>query len=506
MQSQDPFAHQPPPPASDGWPAAPAARKGRALAAWLVIVVVCLLTMAVHVVGPSLVDSADEDPIGLTIMRMQARYVVGLANSSIFPQDGASIYSSTRFVLNTGTVGQRQRSVIIAADLAGAAEAREELEALDVLLAAPPVGGPVQLTREQVSVQRILHQLYPDPDGVADADGALARSAEMLGPADRALLTDELGWFGELALAPPGSSDAAAREAVLRPARIVAVVMVSVAVLGVGAVGVGFIGLVLLVVFTLTGHLRSGFGSPRPHHAVYAETFAVWMVLFLGLQLLAKWIATPGTEMSVTVVVFLVSLTALIWPVARGIPWPQVREDVGWTLGRLPWAEPFIGVGGYVVSLPLVATGLGMTLLLMWMQGAVAGEQPTFAPSGGPAHPIIVDMGGAAVWPKIQLLFLAAIVAPIVEETMFRGVLYRHLRDASARLGLVASVLVSVVINGFVFAAIHPQGLVAIPALMSLACGMALIREWRGTLIPAVVIHGVSNGLIMGMLMVILSV
>jgi hypothetical protein len=41
---------------------------------------------------------------------------------------------------------------------------------------------------------------------------------------------------------------------------------------------------------------------------------------------------------------------------------------------------------------------------------------------------------------------------------------------------------------------------------MSLACGMALVREWRGTLIPAMVIHGVSNGLIMGTLMIVLSV
>ena len=91
-------------------------------------------------------------------------------------------------------------------------------------------------------------------------------------------------------------------------------------------------------------------------------------------------------------------------------------------------------------------------------------------------------------------------------KAQFRGVLYRHLRDASARLGLVVSIVLSILINTFVFAAIHPQGLVAIPALMSLACGMALVREWRGTLIPAMVIHGVSNGLIMGTLMIVLSV
>ena len=60
----------------------------------------------------------------------------------------------------------------------------------------------------------------------------------------------------------------------------------------------------------------------------------------------------------------------------------------------------------------------------------------------------------------------AAVAAPIVEETMFRGVLYRHLRSATGHLGTGLSILVSGTLNGFLFAAIHPQGWVAIPALI----------------------------------------
>jgi membrane protease YdiL (CAAX protease family) len=459
-----------------------------------------------HRVGASLAAEDDEDPVGLTIMQLQAKYMVGLANSGLFAQEATTVYQSARFILNTGTVGQRQRSIIVAADLAGLAEARDELGALEVLISAPPVGEPVRLSKGQASVQRILHELYPKVSGDDDAEQAAVRAAEMISPRDRARLIDELGWFGELALAPPGSADTAAREAVIRSARIVATVVVSAAVLGLMALCVGFIGLVLVVVFACIGQLVSGFGPARPWHAVYAETFAVWLVLFLVLQVLAGWIATPGTEMLATMAMFFTSLIALVWPVIRGIPWTQVRTDIGWTLGRLPLVEPAIGLGGYLMTLPLLAMGLGVTLVLMWFQTAFAGEQPTFAPTGGPAHPIIVHMAGAAIWPKISLLFLAAVAAPIVEETMFRGVLYRHLRDASARLGLVVSIVVSILINTFVFAAIHPQGLVAVPALMSLACGMTLVREWRGTLIPAMVIHGVSNGLIMGTLMIVLSV
>jgi membrane protease YdiL (CAAX protease family) len=461
--------------------------------------------MGMHIVGTA-VATDDEDPIGLTIMEVQAKYMVGVGRLGLVAQEGPALYQGARIFLNLGTVGQRQRAIIVAADLAGAAEARAELEALDVLIAAPPVGGPVTLTDGQAAVQRILHDLYPKLADDEDAAQAALLAVETIGPADRALLVDELGWFGELALAPPGFADAAAREAVERPARIVAAIVLSAAVLGVMAVGVGFIGLVLVIVFAVIGKMRSGLGPDRAWHAVYAETFALWLVLFLGLQVLAGWIATPSNEMAVTGAMFFVSLVVLAWPVLRGIPWSDVRRDIGWTFGRVPWAEPLVGVAGYLVTLPLLAVGLGITLILMWFQGAVADPPPTFSPTGGPAHPIIVHMAGSALWPKINLLLLAAVAAPIVEETMFRGVLYRHLRDASARLGIAVSVVFSIAINGFIFAAIHPQGWVAVPALMSLACGMALVREWRGTLIPAMVIHGVSDGLIMGTLMIVLSV
>ena len=57
----------------------------------------------------------------------------------------------------------------------------------------------------------------------------------------------------------------------------------------------------------------------------------------------------------------------------------------------------------------------------------------------------------------------------------------------------------------FLFAAIHPQGWIAIPALMGIAIGMNLMREWRGTVIPSMVVHGVSNGLVTSMMLIFLS-
>ncbi|MCH8164520.1 MAG: hypothetical protein IH889_02820, partial [Planctomycetes bacterium] len=331
-------ASSPQPPSSGPSPPRP---KGWALPAWLVIIATCLLIVAMPHLQESSSDSENEDPVGLTFMQFQGKYVVGAAR--LLPVNADKFYEQTEAVLNIGTVGQRQRFIILAAELAGPDEARRQLEQLDALIADPPVGGPVQLNEAQAAVQRILHQLFPaespDPDA-ADAMAGTAAAVMGIAPADREKFVDQLGWFGRLALAPPGGDDVAARSAALRPARIVVGLIFSVAIVGIAAGFVGFVGLILLIVLTLMGTLRSGLGSSRPHHAVYAETFAVWLVLFLVLQVLAELVSTDPTAMLLTIIMFFASLLALAWPVVRGIPWSTVRQDVGLTLGRMPLLEP----------------------------------------------------------------------------------------------------------------------------------------------------------------------
>ena len=78
---------------------------------------------------------------------------------------------------------------------------------------------------------------------------------------------------------------------------------------------------------------------------------------------------------------------------------------------------------------------------------------------------------------------------------MFRGVLYRHVRDATRRAGIGGFLFSAIVVNT-IFAIVHPQGLFAAPALaMALAFGFTLAREWRGTLIPAMIAHAINNAL-----------
>ena len=495
--------NQPLVPSSPG----PPGPRGRSLAAWVIIVLLAALAMAPQFLDLEPAASDADDPIGLVLMRMQSQYMLGIAG---LLGDAQKVYDRAD-ALNVGTIGQRQRFVVLAGELAGAAEASQVLVAICELLESERSRGTdaaPELTARQSSVQQILRLLYPphiDPDA-EDAEAAQLERVAGLSSEQRSLLVAELEWFGDLALAPAGG-DESGRQAVLGDARRVAFVMIG-GVLLLGMAGlVGAAGLVAVSVAAYRGALSGGLDTARGHHGIYAETFAVWFSLFLGLQLaggiLAAWVGGP--ELLASLVGFMASLVALRWPVYRGIPWEDVCRDIGLTRGSSPLLEPLVGAAGYLMALPLVAVGIGLTLVLLLIQSALSSPESPFSASSGPAHPIVLELAGSGWGPKLTVLLLASVAAPLVEETMFRGVLYRHLRDSTARLGRPLSVLAAGSLNALLFAAIHPQGWIAIPALMSLAYSFVLLREWRGTLIPSMVAHGISNGIVMLLLISILS-
>ncbi|MCH8260009.1 MAG: CPBP family intramembrane metalloprotease [Planctomycetes bacterium] len=485
------------------WPTLNTPRRGHAIIAWIGIVLACVVAVLMHQIpDPALTSVDGDDPIGV----VQARYLVGLGQW--FKNDREALdklYKQAQRPLNVGSIGQRQRFVILAAELAGTEEAGRVLRELDADLADPPRGDLPELTEAQADVQTLLHALYGADERGDEHDAAPIRLTDD----QRELLVQHLGWFGRLALAPPEAEEQADRKAVLAPAWRVLLLLLVVVVLGVLAGFAGFIGLVVTGVLTIVGKVRSGLVAGAGPHAIYAETFAIWMFVFFGLQVAAGFVVTASGmqahQLAIAAAAVLVSLGVLLWPVLRGIPWRQIRTDIGWTLGRRPVLEPAFGVAGYAMTLPLLAVGLVFVIVLMMIQTALAGPVPTFAPMGGPAHPIITDLAQGHWWAKAQVLFMAVVAAPIVEETMFRGVLYRHLRDASARMGIVLSIALSTFINTFVFAVIHPQGWVAMPALMALACGFTLMREWRGTVVPSMIMHAINNAVVMTFFMLLIA-
>lgn len=90
------------------------------------------------------------------------------------------------------------------------------------------------------------------------------------------------------------------------------------------------------------------------------------------------------------------------------------------------------------------------------------------------------------------LSFLAVITAPVVEETVHRGILYSALQRS-------VGVPFAIIITSFIFAAIHfvqyQASIVALIMICLLSLGLTLIRWKSGNLLPCIVTHLIFNGL-----------
>lgn len=93
---------------------------------------------------------------------------------------------------------------------------------------------------------------------------------------------------------------------------------------------------------------------------------------------------------------------------------------------------------------------------------------------------------------KALVFLIAAAAAPIVEETMFRGLLYTALR---ARFGIAGGAMLSAAI----FAGVHPTLPGGFLPIWVIGVALALVYERRGSLLPGIILHGIYNGLIMWM-------
>jgi membrane protease YdiL (CAAX protease family) len=469
-------------------PAPPEPRPGKVghpLAAWLIIAV--LVGVIVWHPWDSPIASGGREHLDEVLLRLQGRYVVGAAG--LFGQkERAQLYGQLKS-LDTGPVGQRLRFIALAGELAGPEEAQHRLVDLQLDIERDRVKGDPA----DVALVPVLGDLYLDyAEHHLDAPSVPAPERERL--------RERLGWFGQLALAPRDGPDPEARAAVLAPAQHTALVLLG----GVGtaaAVGVlGFMGLVLFLVLLFAGWLREGLPGPAQYGGVYAEAFALWMGLYIGLSLLAPRLGLPGPPLLRAVPISLLCLVlGLAWPLLRGVPWGRLRRDVGLTLGRNPALEPVLGLACYAMALPMLFVGVLLTLGLLHLRKYLGGGglREPLAPTDMPSHPISGLMGDLNWQLLLQLLLLASVTAPLVEETMFRGLLYRHLREATGRKGRSLSIVLSAFAVSFVFAVIHPQGWPAIPVLMALALSFTFMREWRGTLIPSMVAHGLNNGLVL---------
>jgi membrane protease YdiL (CAAX protease family) len=419
------------------------------------------------------VSSADE---------MAAKMLLGLNDLS--PGSGPMLEGQVAPWELSENPGQRLGYVIMTSEL-DAPEAG--VQALERLHAAVDAEEIPDLPESYPELLKIVGDLL-----FAEAAG---EAATPLNGTQLAQLEGELGFLGKLlhARAVQDPSELESIQAQMNRAAF--------AILGVAAwflfMGFsGFVALILLFVFSLTGSLKLRFRVSSNSSSIYMETFALWFLLFIGLQLTPLILTSLGLLSGVSsellqlmaLAGFFLSLLALVWPVLRGYSFNKVCSDIGLVPGRFV-VEILAGIVTYAAAIPLLLVGAICFAVLSVLYSLVFGSPPE------PSHPI-QDSFGTGATGIVLIYLLACVAAPIVEETMFRGVLYRYLRDLSRKWFWFWSFLASALISSFVFAVIHPQGILFVPVLGALAVAFCIGREWRGSLIAPMVAHGLSNSVI----------
>ena len=173
-------------------------------------------------------------------------------------------------------------------------------------------------------------------------------------------------------------------------------------------------------------------------------------------------VLTLGLIGSVLMGVFFVGIARLA---KRRVTW----SDVG--LGRpLTWKDIGFGFAGFVIY--IIASSIGMYLFAQL--GGDVGQEQEFG------------LGSLFGVERLYAMIIFVIAVPIIEEIIFRVILYSKLRKSGVHT-IVASVAVSVL-----FGIAHGQWNVAVDVFMMsmVAC---YLREYTGVIWPGIIIHIVKN-------------
>ncbi len=153
-------------------------------------------------------------------------------------------------------------------------------------------------------------------------------------------------------------------------------------------------------------------------------------------------------------------------------------------IGSVRWFAPTsiirqigVSIAGYSAFIPLAVLSLSCLVLV---NPALPSEQ---------TNPIF-DSPPQSRLDLLVSFLLAVVCAPIIEEFLFRGVLFQVLWQRTGRMWLSACV------SGFLFAVIHPQFLAGIVPVFLLGVILAVVYAHTRSLLPCILMHAYNNGLI----------
>lgn len=188
---------------------------------------------------------------------------------------------------------------------------------------------------------------------------------------------------------------------------------------------------------------------------------------------LVEWLKSPPlllVQIGSTLVAHLITL-AICWPIVTKMGTRRFWASLGWHwAGRSPlfWVLFSAGVIVALVGFSQVA-----------VRFLPESQDTTFA-----------ELLRSSTEVRIAVALMATLSAPIVEEIIYRGVLFSALRS---RAGVAASVVLVTMLFASVHFVQYWGAWVSISGLVFLSLILTLVRERTGSILPSVMIHFVNN-------------
>ncbi len=386
-----------------------------------------------------------------------------------------------------------------------------DIEEFRSALAIAYVGDHDKAREELIAIQTsIVTKANSDPTASAAhpglendvnlAIGVIDNGVDSLSSDDRTLLLDRHGYFAKLLFAahqPMGSSERTGLTA--GGGKMIGLLLLFIAFLFLVAVA-AVVCFIVAVIRLGDGRIKTKFKAPMPGGSIFLESLAVFAAGFLalkvGMDLLAGGAGGPaGTgapSMIAGVVAMMLQwslLFTVFWPRLRGVSMAELSRRIGWTKGEGVMKEVGAGMFAYFASLPIfLLVILVMVGVIFWH--AAGGGTGGGSPVETPENPVFDAINSGNPLMLGMLFLLATLWAPFVEESLFRGGLFRHLRS---RMGVLLAALISTI----AFGVMHNYPWMLLAPVMTLGFNFALMREWRGSLIAPMFAHAMHNGTVL---------
>jgi membrane protease YdiL (CAAX protease family) len=428
----------------------------------VIIACVCFTMIRVHRAYQHAADAGLSNPSAELQVQFSGKLAVGFnlimgsgpttkptTNRTLRPEVEQYIHAMDKYA---ASANDRIRTIAVVAELQGTEPALKRIDQ----------EGKTNDNGEAKQDLQTLRQIYQN-------------GADSIDPSAKQKLIEHHGFFGKLAATYGAPSIDPMRNEVIATAQHATVIAI---VIGVVVVVLGIIVLgavITAIVLAAVGQIRLLYQRQPAVNSAFLEAFALSLLLMILVGFVMRVLKMESLAWEWVMLVLIPAM--MFWVRSRGIGPEQTREGLGWYWGRGPWVEIPCGLLGYFAGVPIIIAGIFLSLLLSKHVGAT------------PMHPIQQMLQGNK-WHVLNLYCAASIVAPIVEETMFRGAFFNHMRRRW-------NWLISAGLVALVFAAIHPQGWTFIPALGSIAIVLAAIREWRGSLWGSIAAHATNNTIVL---------